>query len=486
MPETYQTAAAYIRVSTEEQTELSPDAQLHELQRYAAANRLLLDPAHVYVDAGISGRSAAKRPAFQAMIANAKHKDHPFDVILVHKFDRFARSREDSIVYKSLLSRIGVQVISITESFDDGGSGMGMLLESITEAYAEYYSVNLGREVKKGMTEKARRGQLQSTPSYGYRLEDHKLVPNPPEDFYVRQLFSRYLDGACLFELAKWMNAEGQRTHRGNPFENRTVEYILRNPVYIGKLRWNPAGRTHRHYDDPNLIIADSTHPPLVTQDQWDRAQQRIAETKAKWTYHKKPASQRHHWLCGVVRCASCGTTLIWSAPHYMKCNNYVRGRCRTSQHVHIELLESAFLAQLRHDAAQMVGLDFQVDRQSAPPTSEAARARADLATVDRKLSRIRDAYQSGIDTLEEYAAAKAALLQQRQQLEAVLRAADPDPTPAQLRERLHERILATIRCLEDPTQTVAQKYEAASSLCATSTWSRSTSTLTLTYRLTL
>ena len=98
----------------------------------------------------------------------------------------------------------------------------------------------------------------------------------------------------------------------------------------------------------------------------------------------------------------------------------------------------------------------------------------------------IRDAYQSGIDTLEEYAAAKAALLQQRQQLEAVLRAADPDPTPAQLRERLHERILATIRCLEDPTQTVAQKYEAASSLCATSTWSRSTSTLTLTYRLTL
>ena len=91
-------AAAYIRVSTDDQTEYSPDAQLAAMRRYAEANDILIDPAHIYRDEGISGRSAAKRPGFQAMISAAKRKDHPFDIILVHKLDRFARSREDSVV----------------------------------------------------------------------------------------------------------------------------------------------------------------------------------------------------------------------------------------------------------------------------------------------------------------------------------------------------------------------------------------------------
>lgn len=365
MGEEMQMAAAYIRVSTEDQTEFSPEAQLREIQRYAIANHMFLLPEHVYIDAGISGRSASKRPAFQAMIAAAKQPTHPFSWILVHKFDRFARSREDSIVYKSLLSRVGVHVVSVTESFDDGGSGIGMLLESITEAYAEFYSVNLGREVKKGMTEKAMRGGLQTSPAYGYRVVQNELVPNPPEDTFVQQLFQRYVGGACIATLAKWMNAQGQRTHRGNPFENRTISYILRNPVYIGKLRWNPTGKSGRNFDDPNCIVVQSAHPPLVTQSLFVQAQQRLARTKATWTYHKKPSSQRHHWLCGIVRCASCGATLVWSAPHYFKCNHYVHGSCPDSQHVHVGLLEAAFISRLRNDAACAAKIVFQQRRLS-------------------------------------------------------------------------------------------------------------------------
>ena len=103
MEETF--AACYIRVSTEEQTEYSPEAQRRALERYAGQHKLSIRPEHVYVDAGISGRRAETRPAFMAMIAAAKEKPPPFSVILVHKFDRFARSREDSIVYKSMLRR---------------------------------------------------------------------------------------------------------------------------------------------------------------------------------------------------------------------------------------------------------------------------------------------------------------------------------------------------------------------------------------------
>ena len=161
--ETWQEAACYIRVSTEDQTEYSPEAQRRALEHYARQHQLTISPEHVYIDAGISGRRAETRPAFMAMIAAAKKRPPPFSVILVHKFDRFARNREDSIVYKSMLRRqCGVQVVSITEHLED--DKMSLILEAMLEAMAEYYSINLGDEVRKGMREKARRGELQTAP----------------------------------------------------------------------------------------------------------------------------------------------------------------------------------------------------------------------------------------------------------------------------------------------------------------------------------
>ena len=110
------TAAAYIRVSTEDQIEYSPESQRKKLLEYAASHQLLLPKELVFTDEGISGRSAAKRPGFQKMISMAKQTPRPFDLILVWKFSRSARSRQDSIFYKSLLRRdCGIEVISITE-----------------------------------------------------------------------------------------------------------------------------------------------------------------------------------------------------------------------------------------------------------------------------------------------------------------------------------------------------------------------------------
>ena len=110
------TAAIYIRVSTDDQTEHSPESQLNEIKKYAARSNLVIDPNHIYNDDGISGRKASKRPEFQRMISAAKAAPSPFDVILVWKFSRFARNQEESIVYKSLLRRdCGVEVISISE-----------------------------------------------------------------------------------------------------------------------------------------------------------------------------------------------------------------------------------------------------------------------------------------------------------------------------------------------------------------------------------
>ncbi|MCX7615180.1 MAG: recombinase family protein, partial [Clostridiales bacterium] len=341
-------AARYIRVSTEDQTEYSPDAQNKALLRYANENRYQTDDRYLFIDEGISGRKAEKRPAFMQMITQAKSKEHPFDIILVHKFDRFARSREDSVVYKSLLRKeCGVRVISVTESIED--DKFSIILESMLEAMAEYYSINLSEEVKKGMSEKAIRGGLQCAPAFGYEVKDHMLVPVSEKADLIREIFRQFVGGRGYYAIARWLNENGVTTNFGNKFESRSVEYIIRNPVYIGKLRWNPSGRSRRDFENENIILADGAHEALILDDIWNAAQKRVHEIKSQWKYHGRPPEKKSDWISGLVHCAACGSPLVFSKPHYWKCNAYAKGACTCSQHIRDDLLKDAIIKRLQH-----------------------------------------------------------------------------------------------------------------------------------------
>ena len=165
------TAAAYIRVSTEDQTEYSPASQLEKICEYAKRNDYIIPDEYIYVDEGISGRHTQKRTGFNSMISTAKQKPKPFDAILLWKFSRFARNREDSIVYKSMLRKqCGIDVISVSENIGD--NKMSLLTEAMIEAMDEYYSVNLSEEVRRGMKEKAKRGEAVTVPSFGYCIRN--------------------------------------------------------------------------------------------------------------------------------------------------------------------------------------------------------------------------------------------------------------------------------------------------------------------------
>ena len=144
--------ALYIRVSTHEQDELSPDAQKRLLLDYAKSNGIVVQKDAVFVES-VSGRNVKKRKEFQRMIAQAKSPEHPYDVILVWKLSRFARNQEESIVYKSMLKKDRVDVISVSEPVIDGP--FGSLIERIIEWMDEYYSIRLSGEVLRGMGEKA-------------------------------------------------------------------------------------------------------------------------------------------------------------------------------------------------------------------------------------------------------------------------------------------------------------------------------------------
>ncbi|MCK4794150.1 MAG: recombinase family protein, partial [Desulfobacteraceae bacterium] len=157
---------SYARVSSDKQdVDLSISAQLKALREHALINGYQV--IKEFVDEAESGRSSL-RPFFREMIALARRPNKPFDAILVWKYSRFARSREDSILYKAMLKKAGVQVISINEPFDN--SPTGRLMEAIIESLDEFYSDNLGEEVTRGMRESASRGfYLSVNPPYGYR-----------------------------------------------------------------------------------------------------------------------------------------------------------------------------------------------------------------------------------------------------------------------------------------------------------------------------
>lgn len=399
------TVAAYIRVSTEDQIEFSPDSQMKALKNYASKNDMILPNDYIFVDEGISGKTTIKRPSFNKMIATAKMKPKPFDAILVWKYSRFARNREDSVVYKSMLRKeLGIDVISISE--DVGDDKMSVIFEAMIEAMDEYYSINLAEEVKRGMTEKAKRGGILSIPPFGYTIKDGIFVPVPEEAIIIKKVFNDYIQGKGFLKIAKELNALNIKTHRGNSIENRTVEYWLNNPTYIGKIRWNPNGATSRNYYDKNLILSDGKHESIIDIETWDAVQEKIKQQKEKFRkFFTSPRNELSHWCVGIARCGICGATLS-NAGGYLACSRKSKGLCKgngsisTSQlsKIIIESIENILSgSDVKIEAAPLGKINFPKEDKDIEIVQ------SEIKKAELRLARVKKAYEDGIDTIEEY-----------------------------------------------------------------------------------
>lgn len=394
-------AAAYIRVSTDDQIEFSPDSQLKKIKEYAKKNDLILPDEFIFMDEGISGRNAAKRPEFNRMISLAKSKPKPFDVILVWKFSRFARNQEESIVYKSMLNKqCGINVISISEPVIEGP--FGDLIERIIEWSDEYYSINLAQEVKRGMTEKVSRGGAVSVPAFGYDIVDGVYVPNKDAET-VKSIFNDYLSGMGFRAIAIKYTELGVKNRYGNGLDNRFIEYLLRNPVYCGKIRWCTQGRgaSKRDYDNPHNLIVDGAHEPIISKDIFDMAQDKIKAQKRKYGKYQRKEQNFDFMVKGLVRCSNCGGTLCYAADGRLQCHNYARGSCKVSHSVSIENINKSVIESMRLSVATL-NFNLKVLDEPKAPTMQPDIKK--LIEKERaKLERARVAYTEGIDTLEEY-----------------------------------------------------------------------------------
>ena len=407
-------------MSTEDQTEYSPDAQLKAAKEYAIRNDMILSEDHIYIDEGISGKSTKNRSAFNKMIGTAKIKPKPFDVILLWKFSRFARNREDSIVYKSMLRRqLGIEVVSITENIGD--DKMSVLIEAFIEAMDEYYSINLAEEVKKGMTEKAVRGEYQTSPALGYtKLPGQPLRIVEEEAKYIRYTFEQYLNGVSFFAIASKLNAMGFRTKRGNKIENRTVEYILNNPVYKGYVRWTPAGKTlsNRIYDSKDTIMVKSNHEPIIEEELFNKINEKLVTDRARRKSGDRPAETKKHYLSGILKCGSCGSTLSYSkAVGGFQCIKYSHGTCKPSHHIQANKIEKAILNEL--DRLSSPDTYIENIRNLSDHTNEQELIRKEIGALEKMFDRAKQAYLAGIDTMEEYESNKAKIQAETDEKEA-------------------------------------------------------------------
>lgn len=316
-------AAAYARVSTGMQVEAgsSLPSQLAEIRRYAEGNGYQI--AAEFIDEGESARTA-DRPEFQRMIALAKSRNVPWKAIITWKNSRFARSREDSIIYKALLRRHGVSLLFAGEpNMDD--SPTGRLMEAIIEAIDEFYSLNLAQEVLRGSKEAAQQGYaLGGSAPWGMRKiqvqNEHgrmKWKYAPGEDAeLVREVYRRYASGWPLEPLCAWLNEIGAKPPRRNgkwtPGQIWNVLFRYQQ-VYLGHVIYNKTSREggrngKKHFkSESEWSICRGAHEAVITQELAEAVNLARAVKPINLNLNYKTRNAQVRLLSGLVTCQTCG-----------------------------------------------------------------------------------------------------------------------------------------------------------------------------------
>ena len=209
-------AVIYARYSSDNQTEQSIEGQLRVCEQYAQNNNIAI--LNTYIDRAMTGTND-NRPAFQQMIKDSANKE--FDYILVYKIDRFSRNKYEIAKNKKILKDNGVKLLSAMENIPD--TPEGIILESLLEGMAEYYSAELSQKVKRGMNETRLKGNFTGgTIIYGYKVENHKILINEEQAEVVRYIYKQYALGTYVKDIIDSLTSKGI-LNKGKPFARNTI-----------------------------------------------------------------------------------------------------------------------------------------------------------------------------------------------------------------------------------------------------------------------
>ena len=287
---------------------------------------------HTYIDrAKSASHGVAKRTEFLQMISDAQHGN--FDAIVVYKLDRFSRNRYDSAHYKAKLKKYGVRLISATENLTD--SPESIILESVLEGMAEFYSAELSQKIRRGQRESvAKHKPVGGVVPLGYRFENEKYVVDEATAPVVKEIFQRYASGERAVDIAKSLNARGYRTAKGAVFTKSSFHRMLTNKRYLGYY-------VFKDQEEPGIL------PPLVDEETWNAVQKRIALNK------KCPGAMKAkepYLLLDKLICGHCGSKMIGDGGtsktgavyHYYVCQHRKKRHACDKKPVPKRLIEDA------------------------------------------------------------------------------------------------------------------------------------------------
>lgn len=320
-------AVIYARYSSENQTEQSIEGQIRVCTEYAKNNGIVI--VDTYIDRAMTGTND-NRPDFQRMMQNCKERK--WDIILVYKFDRFSRNKYETAIHKKTLSDNGMKLVSATEYLPD--TPERIIMESMFEAYAEYYSAELSQKVRRGMRESRLKGNFTGGyVLYGFKIVDRKVTIYEPEAAIVRKMYEDYAGGKTVKDILDWLHEEGI-LYKGKPFARSTAYKILKNEKYAGIYHYNGE-------------LFTNIYPRIVPEDIFE-----IVQAKAAENQYGTHDPEVIYLLKNKIKCGYCGKSIASDAgtsstgmvKRYYKCTGRrVKNGCK-KQTVQKEAIESLVL----------------------------------------------------------------------------------------------------------------------------------------------
>mgnify|MGYP000824738279 FL=1 len=383
------TAVIYARYSSDNQREESIEGQIRECTAYAEKNGITI--VKHYIDRAISAKTD-NRPEFQQMIKDSDKK--LFDIVLVWKLDRFARNRYDSARYKTQLKKNGVKLMSATEIISEGPEGI--ILESVLEGYAEYYSADLAEKVVRGQTENILKGRCNGgRGTFGYTLDsERKFHIDPLTSPFVMESFKKYNEGSTMKEIRDWLNEKGIKNPVGGAFTYNSVEHMLKNRRYIGELKFR------------DVVVPDAV-PPIIPLELFEDVQEKIAKNK------KAPARRKAEddyllttklfcGYCGALMFGESGTSRTGEVHRYYKCATAKKHRGCKKKTVRKQWLEDLVVnqtMQLVKDDAAMESIIAKVMELQNKENTNIPLYEKQLRDAESGIQNMLNAIQAGILT---------------------------------------------------------------------------------------
>ena len=383
------TAVIYARYSSDNQREESIEGQIRECTAYAEKNGITV--VKHYIDRAISAKTD-NRPEFQQMIKDSDKK--LFDIVLVWKLDRFARNRYDSARYKTQLKKNGVKLMSATEIISEGPEGI--ILESVLEGYAEYYSADLAEKVVRGQTENILKGRCNGgRGTFGYTLDSERkfhidLLTSP----FVMESFKKYNEGSTMKDIRDWLNENGIKNPVGSAFTYNSVEHMLKNRRYIGELKFR------------DVVVPDAI-PPIIPLELFEDVQEKIAKNK------KAPARRKAEddyllttklfcGCCGALMFGESGTSRTGEVHRYYKCATAKKHKGCKKKTVRKQWLEDLVVnqtMQLVKDDAAMESIIAKVMELQNKENTNIPLYEKQLRDAESGIQNMLNAIQAGILT---------------------------------------------------------------------------------------